>query len=45
LIDEKKIKAIVSQTFSLAEAAKAQEQADTGHTRGKIVLKIADEPT
>lgn len=44
LIDDKKIKVIVSQTFPLVEAAKAQEQADTGHTRGKIVLKIADEP-
>jgi NADPH:quinone reductase-like Zn-dependent oxidoreductase len=44
LIDEKKIKVIVSQTFPLAEAAKAQEQVATGHTRGKIVLKVADEP-
>ena len=44
LIDEKKIKVIVSETFPLAEAAKAQQQADTGHTRGKIVLKIADDP-
>jgi NADPH:quinone reductase-like Zn-dependent oxidoreductase len=44
LIDEKKIKVIVSQTFALADAAKAQEQVETGHTRGKIVLKIADEP-
>jgi NADPH:quinone reductase-like Zn-dependent oxidoreductase len=44
LIDEKKIKAIVSQTFPLAEAAKAQEQIATHHTRGKIVLKVADEP-
>jgi NADPH:quinone reductase-like Zn-dependent oxidoreductase len=44
LIDEKKIKVIVSQTFSLAEAAKAQAQADTHHTRGKIVLKVAEEP-
>jgi NADPH:quinone reductase-like Zn-dependent oxidoreductase len=44
LIDEKKIKVIVSETFPLAEAAKAQEQADTGHTRGKIVLKVAEEP-
>jgi NADPH:quinone reductase-like Zn-dependent oxidoreductase len=44
LIDEKKIKVIVSQTFSLADAAKAQEQAATGHTRGKIVLKVAEEP-
>src|SRR2546430_2190419 len=44
LIDAKKIRVIVSQTFPLAEAVKAQEQAATGHTRGKIVLKVADEP-
>jgi NADPH:quinone reductase-like Zn-dependent oxidoreductase len=44
LIDEKKIKVIVSQTFPLSEAIKAQQQVATGHTRGKIVLKIADEP-
>jgi len=44
LIDEKKIRVIVSQTFPLSEAAKAQEQVATGHTRGKIVLKVADEP-
>ena len=44
LIDTKKIRVIVSQTFPLADAVKAQEQAATGHTRGKIVLKVADEP-
>ena len=44
LIDARKIKVIVSQTFPLSEAMKAQEQVATGHTRGKIVLKIADEP-
>jgi NADPH:quinone reductase-like Zn-dependent oxidoreductase len=44
LIDDKKINVIVSQTFALADAVKAQEQVETGHTRGKIVLKIADEP-
>jgi len=43
LIDEKKIRVIVSQTFPLSEAKKAQEQVATGHTRGKIVLKVADE--
>jgi len=42
LIDEKKIKVIVSQTFPLSDAAKAQEQVATGHTRGKVVLKVAD---
>jgi NADPH:quinone reductase-like Zn-dependent oxidoreductase len=44
LIDEKKVRVFVSQTFPLSEAMKAQEQVATGHTRGKIVLKIADEP-
>ena len=43
LIDEKKIRVIISQTFPLSEAMKAQEQVATGHTRGKIVLKVADE--
>ena len=44
LIDQGKIKVVVSQTFPLSEAKKAQEQVATGHTRGKIVLKVADEP-
>jgi NADPH:quinone reductase-like Zn-dependent oxidoreductase len=44
LIDDKEINVIVSQTFPLADAMKAQEQVATGHTRGKIVLKVADEP-
>ena len=44
LIEEKKIKPIVSQVLPLAEAVKAFEQAETHHTRGKIVLKVADEP-
>src|SRR6266516_5345580 len=44
LIDEKKVKMVVSQTFPLADAAKAQEQAATGHTRGKSVLKLAEAP-
>ena len=44
LIDEKKIKPIVSQVMPLTDAVKADEQAATHHTRGKIVIKIADEP-
>jgi len=44
LIDAGKIKPIVSQALPLTDAAKADEQAETHHTRGKIVLKIADEP-
>src|SRR6266849_1992017 len=41
LIEEKKIKPIVSLVLPLTEAVKAQEQAATHHTRGKIVLKVA----
>jgi NADPH:quinone reductase-like Zn-dependent oxidoreductase len=44
LIDAKKIKVVVSDTFPLADAAKALEKAATGHARGKIVLKVRDEP-
>lgn len=44
LIDEKKIKVVVSETFPLADANKAEAKADIGHTRGKIVLKVRDEP-
>src|SRR5437660_9751835 len=44
LIDDKKIKPIVSEVFPLTDAVKAQEQAATHHTRGKIVLKVAEEP-
>jgi NADPH:quinone reductase-like Zn-dependent oxidoreductase len=44
LIEEKKIKPIVSQVLPLTEAVKAYEQAATHHTRGKIVFKVAEEP-
>lgn len=44
LIDEKKIKPITSMVLPLIDAAKAQEQAATRHTRGKIVLKVGNEP-
>jgi NADPH:quinone reductase-like Zn-dependent oxidoreductase len=44
LIDAGKMKPIVTQTLPLSEAIGAQEQAATHHTRGKIVLRIADEP-
>ena len=44
LIDDKRIKPLVSLVVPLSDAAKAQEQAATHHTRGKIVLKVAEEP-
>ena len=43
LIDDKKIKPIVTQVLPFSEARKATEQAETHHTRGKIVLKVAEE--
>jgi NADPH:quinone reductase-like Zn-dependent oxidoreductase len=44
LIDAGKIKPIVTKVLPLSEAIAAEQQAETHHTRGKIVLKIADEP-
>jgi len=44
LIEAKKIKPVVTEVLPLTEAVKAFEQAETHHTRGKIVLKIAEEP-
>jgi len=44
LIDNGKIKPIVTQVISLNEAVAAQQKAATHHTRGKVVLRIADEP-
>jgi NADPH:quinone reductase-like Zn-dependent oxidoreductase len=44
LIDAGKIKPIVTEVLPLGDAVKAQQQAATHHTRGKVVLRIADEP-
>jgi NADPH:quinone reductase-like Zn-dependent oxidoreductase len=44
LIEAKRVTPIVSQTFPLAEAARAHQQIETRHTRGKIVLRVAPKP-
>lgn len=44
LFDAKKLKVIVSEVLPLNDAVRAHEQVATHHTRGKIVLKVADEP-
>jgi NADPH:quinone reductase-like Zn-dependent oxidoreductase len=44
LIDSKRITPIVSAMIPLAEVAKAHEQIASQHTRGKIVLKVAEAP-
>src|SRR5712692_9771205 len=45
LIEARKMTPIVSQTFPLADASKAHQQIETHHTLGKIVLKVADQPS
>jgi NADPH:quinone reductase-like Zn-dependent oxidoreductase len=44
MIDAGKVKPLVTQVLPLADAPKAVAQAETHHTRGKIVLKVANEP-
>ena len=44
LLDTRKIKPVVTQVLPLSEAIAAQRQAETHHTRGKVVLRTADEP-
>lgn len=43
LIEASKITPIVSQTFPLAEVARAHQQVETHHTRGKVVLTVGTE--
>jgi NADPH:quinone reductase-like Zn-dependent oxidoreductase len=40
LVDSGKFKVFVDAVFPLAEAAKAHELIETGHARGKIVLRV-----
>jgi NADPH:quinone reductase-like Zn-dependent oxidoreductase len=42
LIDEGNLKPVVSRVLPLAEAGKAHELSQTGHVRGKIVLKVRE---
>lgn len=42
LLEDGTLKAITTHTFPLAEAAKAHEQIETKHTRGKIVLVVSE---
>jgi NADPH:quinone reductase-like Zn-dependent oxidoreductase len=40
LVEEGRFKANVSQTFSLDHVAQAHENIETGHTRGKLVIRM-----
>jgi NADPH:quinone reductase-like Zn-dependent oxidoreductase len=42
LVDAGQLKPVVSHVFPLAEAQKAHALSETGHVRGKIVLKIGE---
>jgi len=44
IIDEKQIKPVVTTVLPLKEAKKAHEMNETRHTRGKIVLRVAEDP-
>jgi NADPH:quinone reductase-like Zn-dependent oxidoreductase len=41
LIDEGKVKTVVETVLPLAEVRRAHELSETGHGRGKIILKVA----
>ena len=42
LVEAGKLKPVVGRVFLLAQAADAQRLSETGHGRGRIILKIAD---
>lgn len=44
LIDAGKIKPVVTNVLPMSEAISAERQAATHHTRGKVVLRICEEP-
>jgi len=43
LIESKQLKPVIGAVFLLGEARQAQELSQTGHGRGRIILKIAQE--
>lgn len=44
IIDERHIKPIVTTVVPLGDARMAQEMSESHHTRGKIVLRVAEDP-
>ena len=44
IVDQKHIKPVVMTVLPLADARKAQEMSESRHTRGKIVLRVAEDP-
>jgi NADPH:quinone reductase-like Zn-dependent oxidoreductase len=44
LMERRKLSPVISQTFPMANVVQAQDQIATGHTRGKMVLNIGQDP-
>jgi NADPH:quinone reductase-like Zn-dependent oxidoreductase len=44
LFEAGKLKPTISQVLPLTEIVQAHQAIETGHTRGKIVLRVADDP-
>ncbi|MHC1755521.1 MAG: NADP-dependent oxidoreductase [Methanosarcina sp.] len=44
VIDEQQVKPVVTTVLPLSEAQKAHEMSESRHTRGKIVLRVAEDP-
>ena len=44
LMEAKELTPVISQTFPMTQVVQAQNQIATGHTRGKIVLSIGQNP-
>jgi NADPH2:quinone reductase len=42
LIETKQLRPYIIGTPALADAAKAHEQSEAGHVRGKIVLRVSE---
>jgi NADPH:quinone reductase-like Zn-dependent oxidoreductase len=42
LVEAKQVRPYIASTPALADAAKAHEQSETGHVRGKIVLRVSE---
>jgi NADPH:quinone reductase-like Zn-dependent oxidoreductase len=45
LADAGKLKIFVEESYSMADASKAWQKNRTGHTRGKLIIKVSDGPT
>lgn len=42
LVDEGKLKPVISEIMPLSEASEAHKKSEKGHTKGKIVLRVVD---